>query len=182
MRPRLVASDDAGRFTTGAPVTPVPDVVDLHLSADAIQAIHKGMSEVCSEDGTGAAILPEKQDPPLDQDPLRQIPIAGKTGSAQTGKLMSLVERDANGKVTGIRQVNFGDPGTEGWYLRPDYPDHPEKHLAHGWFIGYAPADHPQIAFCVFVEYGEAGGRVAGAIAHDLLVDCVKRGYLRAAK
>jgi len=44
--------------------------------------------------------------------------------------------------------------------------------------MGYAPAEHPQIAFCVMVEYGEAGGRVAGALAHDLLVDCIKRGYL----
>ena len=48
----------------------------------------------------------------------------------------------------------------------------------HAWFIGYAPADHPQIAFAVLVEYGEAGGRVAGPIAHDLLVDCIKHGYL----
>lgn len=182
MRPRLIAADDLGRFTTRPSVTPGPDVVDLHLSADALQAVQKGMREVCSLDGSGAAILPEKQDPPLDQDPMRQIPIAGKTGSGQTGKLMTLLQRDAGGNIIGFRQVNFGDPGTQGWYLRPDYPDHPEKHLAHGWFIGYAPADHPQIAFCVFVEYGEAGGRVAGAIAHDLLVDCVKRGYLRPAK
>ncbi len=182
MRPRLVAAADAGRFTTRPSTLPQPDTVDLHLSPDAIQAVRKGMEEVCTMQGTGSAILPELQSPKLDQDPLQNIPIAGKTGSAQTGKLMSLVQRDANGKVTSIRQVNFGEPGTEGWYLRPDYPDHPEKHLAHGWFIGYAPADHPQVAFCVFVEYGEAGGRVAGAIAHDLLVDCVKHGYLRAAK
>ena len=90
---------------------------------------------------------------------------------------MSLVDRDANGKPIGHHPVHFGDPGTQGWYLAPDGPD-PEKHLAHAWFIGYAPAEHPQIAFCVLVEYGEAGGRVAGAIAHDLLVDCIKRGYL----
>jgi penicillin-binding protein 2 len=182
MRPRLVAAADAGRFTTRPSTMPQPDTVDLHLTPDAIQAVRKGMEEVCTMQGTGSAILPELQSPKLDQDPLQNIPIAGKTGSAQTGKLMSLVERDPSGKITGIRQVNFGDPGTEGWYLRPDYPDHPEKHLAHGWFIGYAPADHPQVAFCVFVEYGEAGGRVAGAIAHDLLVDCIKHGYLRAQK
>jgi hypothetical protein len=35
------------------------------------------------------------------------------------------------------------------------------------------------VAFCVFVEYGEAGGRVAGAIAHDVLVSCVDHGYLK---
>lgn len=191
MRPRLVGDDDAGRFTTRPSVATGPDAVDLHLSPDALQAVQKGMREVCTPNGTGSQILPEKiergpGDPPLDQDPLLHIAIAGKTGSAQTQQLMTLIERDAGGKIIGYRQVHFGDPGTEGWYLRPssvpDSDPHPERHLAHGWFIGYAPADHPQIAFCVFVEYGEAGGRVAGAIAHDLLVDCMKHGYLRAVK
>ncbi len=191
MRPRLVGDDDADRFTTRPSAAPGSDEVDLHLSPDALQAVQKGMREVCTPDGTGSQILPqyierEPGDPPLDQDPLLHIPIAGKTGSAQTQQLMTLVQRDADGKFIGYRQVHFGDPGTEGWYLRPSSvplsDPHPERHLAHGWFIGYAPADHPQIAFCVFVEYGEAGGRVAGAIAHDVLVDCVKHGYLRAAK
>jgi cell division protein FtsI/penicillin-binding protein 2 len=118
----------------------------------------------------------------LDQDPLARVQIAGKTGSAQTGGFMSLVDRDANGKPS-IRLIHFGDPGTEGWYSEPHTTDgHPEKHLAHAWFIGYAPADHPQIAFAVLVEYGEAGGRVAGPIAHDLLVDCIKHGYLSSGK
>jgi len=115
------------------------------------------------------------------------VQIAGKTGSAQTGGFMALVEHDPQtGKPTGIRQIRFGDPGTEGWYMNPlpgAAPDsHPERHLAHAWYIGYAPADHPQVAFCVLVEYGEAGGRVAGSIAHDVLVDCIKHGYLSPAK
>jgi cell division protein FtsI/penicillin-binding protein 2 len=133
-------------------------------------------------------ILPQNVDQgpdelPLAQDPLVNIPIAGKTGSAQTGGFMSLVDHDANGKPTGVRIIHFGDPGTEGWYSQPNVTDgHPELHLAHAWYIGYAPADHPQVAFAVLVEYGEAGGRVAGPIAHDLLVDCVKHGYLSAGK
>ena len=123
-------------------------------------------------------------EPPLDQDPLRNIQIAGKTGSAQTGGFMTLAQRDKNGKTIGYKQVHFGDPGTAGWYIQPTTTDNspPEKHLAHAWFMGYAPADHPQIAFCVLVEYGEGGGRVAGPIAHDLLVDCIKHGYLSASK
>jgi penicillin-binding protein 2 len=189
MRPHLVENDDVGRSTTGSSSLNGPDVVDLHLSPDALQAVQKGMREVCSESGTGKQILPEfidrgPSDPPLEEDPLLNIPIAGKTGSAQTQQLLTLVNRDASGKVT-LTKIHFGDPGTEGWYLQP--PDtqndpRPEMHLAHGWYIGYAPADHPRIAFCVFVEYGEAGGRVAGGIAHDLLVDCVKHGYLSAEK
>ncbi len=190
MQPRLLAGDVAGRFTTRPSVAAGPETVDLHLSPDALHAVQKGMLEVCTPSGTGYQILPEKiergpGDLPLDRDPLVHMSIAGKTGSAQTQQLMTLAVRDDTGKITGYRQISFGTPGTEGWYIRPPVPDsdpHPERHLAHGWFIGYAPADHPQIAFCVFVEYGEAGGRVAGAIAHDLLVDCVKHGYLRAAK
>jgi len=182
MRPRLVAQEDFGRFSMRPSEPSGPDRVDLHLSPDALSAVQTGMREVCTPTGTGYQILPQSiergpDDPPVDQDPLANVQIAGKTGSAQTGGLMSLVERDPTGKPIGYRPVHFGDPGTQGWYLSPDGPD-PEKHLAHAWFIGYAPADHPQIAFCVMVEYGEAGGRVAGAIAHDLLVDCIKRGYL----
>ncbi len=165
-----------------------PDRADLHLSSAALAAVQTGMRQVCTEGGSGFMILPKNVDvgpdePPLDQDPLLNIQIAGKTGSAQTGGFMSLVDHGPDGKPTGVRLIHFGDPGTEGWYSQPNTSDgHPELHLAHAWFIGYAPADHPQIAFAVLVEYGEAGGRVAGPIAHDLLVDCIKHGYLSAGK
>lgn len=36
----------------------------------------------------------------------------------------------------------------------------------HAWFAGYAPADKPQIAMCVFLEGGGHGGVEAAAIAH----------------
>jgi penicillin-binding protein 2 len=187
MRPRLVADDQTGRIGARSSQSADPDRVDLHLSPAALTAVQTGMRQVCTEGGSGFMILPQNVDlgpdePPLDQDPLANIQIAGKTGSAQTGGFMSLVDHDANGNPTGIRLVHFGDPGTDGWYSQPNTSDgHPESHLAHAWFIGYAPADHPRIAFAVLVEYGEAGGRVAGPIAHDLLVDCVKHGYLSAA-
>jgi cell division protein FtsI/penicillin-binding protein 2 len=70
-------------------------------------------------------------------------------------------------------KVDVGTPGTETWYQD-------KEHFDHAWFIGYAPYENPQVAFCVFVEYGEAGGRVAGPIAHDVLVACIRHGYLGA--
>jgi cell division protein FtsI/penicillin-binding protein 2 len=188
MRPRLVAADETGRRGGRSSEPADTDRVDLHLSPAALAAVQTGMREVCTEGGSGYMILPKNVDqgpdePPLDQDPLLNIQIAGKTGSAQTGGFMSLVDHGPDGKPTGVRLIHFGDPGTEGWYSQPNTSDgHPEQHLAHAWFIGYAPADHPQIAFAVLVEYGEAGGRVAGPIAHDLLVDCIKHGYLSAGK
>lgn len=39
----------------------------------------------------------------------------------------------------------------------------------HAWFIGFAPADNPQIAFCIFVENGGSGGKVAAPIARQII-------------
>lgn len=41
----------------------------------------------------------------------------------------------------------------------------------HAWFIGFAPADEPNIAVCVLLEYaGQTGGTAAAPIARDIMV------------
>ena len=39
----------------------------------------------------------------------------------------------------------------------------------HSWFIGFAPADNPQIAVAVVVEGGGAGAQRAVPMAGDLM-------------
>ncbi len=39
----------------------------------------------------------------------------------------------------------------------------------HAWFIGFAPSEAPQIAFCILVENGGSGGRVAAPIAREII-------------
>jgi len=39
----------------------------------------------------------------------------------------------------------------------------------HAWFIGYAPVNQPKIAFCILVENGGAGGKVAAPIAREII-------------
>jgi peptidoglycan glycosyltransferase len=39
----------------------------------------------------------------------------------------------------------------------------------HSWFIGFAPADDPQIAIAVLVERGGRGGERAAPLAGSLL-------------
>ena len=51
--------------------------------------------------------------------------------------------------------------------------------LNHAWFIGFAPADHPQVAFAVMVEYGGSGGVAAASVARETLEACIDRGYLQ---
>lgn len=38
----------------------------------------------------------------------------------------------------------------------------------HAWFVGFAPAEDPQISVCVIVEEGGSGGRTAGPIARAI--------------
>lgn len=39
----------------------------------------------------------------------------------------------------------------------------------HAWFIGYAPVDAPQIAFCILIENGGSGARIAAPIAREII-------------
>jgi penicillin-binding protein 2 len=169
MRPKLLADQK-----------PQPgDARDLHLSKEAIDAVHEGMFAVANSDsGTG-------YDPKLNAmlKP-HGIQIAAKTGSAQAGVLTipirdaqghEMREPDANGVPNkGPRLTKVVPPNTLEWYQGTGVN---KDHLAHAWFIGYAPADKPKIAFCVFVEYGGSGGHVAGAVARDMLEACIKHGY-----
>lgn len=41
---------------------------------------------------------------------------------------------------------------------------------AHAWFIGFAPAQNPEIALAVIVENAGSGGTVAGPIARDVIL------------
>jgi cell division protein FtsI/penicillin-binding protein 2 len=87
---------------------------------------------------------------------------------------------DKDGKLVKVpmKAANRNDPPTgHDWYRSGDEK---RESVIHAWFMGYAPADDPQIAFCVLVEYaGEGGGNgVAGSVASQLLQAAVDHGYL----
>ena len=85
-------------------------------SQAALSVVQEGMRQAVT-DGSASALL----DLPF--------PVAGKTGTAQTG-------------VYGKN---------------------------HGWFIGFAPFDHPEIAIAVLVEEGTGGSTDAVPIAKEIL-------------
>ncbi len=173
MKPRLLTGDTAPKPTAD-------DVRDLKLSPEALDAVHKGMIKVVSSNGgtgTEPSALYTKY----------KLTVAAKTGSAQAGKLTVPI-RDAQGKETrepdehgnpgkGPKLWRTIEPNQEGmdWYQGTGIN---KDRLAHAWFIGYAPAEKPKLAFCVFVEYGGSGGHVAGAVARDVLEACIRHKYL----
>jgi peptidoglycan glycosyltransferase len=46
----------------------------------------------------------------------------------------------------------------------------------HSWFIGFAPADDPQVAIAVLVEQAGRGGEVASPIAGQLMTEWLRNG------
>jgi penicillin-binding protein 2 len=71
---------------------------------------------------------------------LASVEVCGKTGSAQ------VVARARLEKTPNTRAL-----------------------VPHGWFIAFAPADHPRIALAVLVEHGGSGGEAAAPVARRIL-------------
>jgi penicillin-binding protein 2 len=72
---------------------------------------------------------------------LGRISVAGKTGTAQVYAHSAGVDSD----------------------------DLPKQERDHAWFVGYAPADRPRVAFAVVVEHGGHGGKASAPIARKVL-------------
>lgn len=54
------------------------------------------------------------------------------------------------------------------------------KGQTHAWFIGFAPADNPQIAICVMKEYsGKGGGSVCAPAASKIIRYALNNGIIK---
>jgi penicillin-binding protein 2 len=74
------------------------------------------------------------------------VSIAGKTGTAQVVRLADGVDRKAAAKNV------------------------KEKQQDHAWFVGYAPADDPQIVVCALIEHGGHGSSVAAPLVQKVIL------------
>jgi penicillin-binding protein 2 len=77
---------------------------------------------------------------------LDNIIVCGKTGTAQ---------------VVGDKAAHV-ESGT-------DEDKIPYKYRDNGWFIAFAPKDHPQIAIACIIEHGGHGGSSAAPVVHDVM-------------
>jgi peptidoglycan glycosyltransferase len=86
-------------------------------------------------------------------------PIDGNVASQLTQMMQSVVQ---NGTGTAA-QLSVPVAGKTG--SAENVPGRP----THAWFIGFAPADNPQVAVAVIVENGGTGGTVAAPIAKQVM-------------
>jgi penicillin-binding protein 2 len=71
------------------------------------------------------------------------IVVAGKTGTAQ-------VVKEAQGARTKETAL-------------------PDKYRDHGWFMAFAPADHPRIAVACIIEHSGHGGSTAAPVVKQVM-------------
>ncbi|MFZ4507489.1 MAG: penicillin-binding protein 2 [Fimbriimonas sp.] len=62
------------------------------------------------------------------------------------------------------------------WGGKTGSAEHSTKNTrkTHSWFVGYAPAENPTIAICVFVEDAGHGGEIAAPIAKQIVEEFLK--------
>ena len=148
----LLASTIAG--TDGALAAPSFEIVAQRkvtapfISASAAAELRSMMRSVV-EHGTAAGVFGS------------HIAVAGKTGTADRDVLVydrqgqPVTYKDSTGKV----------------HLRT-------QGATDSWFIGFAPADKPRIAFAVLIENGGQGAKSAAPIAAKIVDRCLAAGYV----
>ncbi len=173
MRPRLLTPETKEALDSRRPVAADagPDRIDLHLDLAGLEQARIGMREVVNDPPAGTGSAAARTD----------MIVAGKTGTAE-GRPIREPSVDKDGKkVMVLMQAASRTMRITGheWYRSSDPTG---KSVVHAWFMGYAPANDPQVAFCVLIEYaGEGSGNgVAGPVVKQLLDAAVAHGYLHA--
>lgn len=92
-------------------------------------------------------------------------------GNALEGVVSSVHGTGRRAGIVGVRVA--GKTGTAQVVALPE-KDIPEEELAyykkdHAWFVGYAPADDPEICVAVVVEHGGSGGKIAAPMFKDIV-------------
>ncbi|MSP90974.1 MAG: hypothetical protein EXR79_04090 [Myxococcales bacterium] len=126
---------------------PRPAPFALPLRQQTLDLVREGLRAVVQDEGGTARAARSEL-----------VGVAGKTGTAQAAQRprRELTER--------LRD----DPGALhrlATWMQSD----------HAWFVGYAPAEDPDIVVVVLVEHGGSGGHVAAPIARQILDAWFKR-------
>ena len=116
--------------------------------------------------------------PPVDPDPVPDIVLRDPSNWAKVNHGMQQVVHGARGtaRVAGVgaQYLIAGKSGTAQVVAikqgeKYDRSKVQERHRDHALFVGFAPANNPQIAVSVMIENGEAGSRVASPVVRSVM-------------
>ena len=116
--------------------------------------------------------------PPVDPDPVPDIVLRDPSNWAKVTHGMQQVVHGARGtaRVAGVgaQYLIAGKSGTAQVVAikqgeKYDRSKVQERHRDHALFVGFAPANNPQITVSVMIENGEAGSRVASPVVRSVM-------------
>jgi len=107
-----------------------------------------------------------------DRNPDHYFRLADQSLAEQVKDMMVTVVKTGTGRNAGISGIKVaGKTGTAQNELTAL-----GENKEHAWFIGFAPAENPQIAVAVILEYsGSTGGQAAAPIARELMAKWLKK-------
>ncbi|MES2871161.1 MAG: penicillin-binding protein 2 [Pseudomonadota bacterium] len=117
-------------------------------------------------------------EPPVDPNPMPDIVLRDPSSWAKVSHGMQQVVHGARGtaRVAGVgaQYLIAGKSGTAQVVAikqgeKYDRSKVQERHRDHALFVGFAPANNPQIAVSVMIENGEAGSRVASPVVRKVM-------------
>lgn len=91
--------------------------------------------------------------------------VVAAEAAAEVGEMLAGVVRSGTGWRAAL--PGAGVAGKTGSAENPHGPP-------HAWFIGYAPAERPQVAVAVVIENGGLGGEVAAPVAREVIAAALK--------
>lgn len=162
---------DYGFSKTPSSAKLIADLPDNSYGQGIIQVTPMEMARAAAAIANGGVMLK----PHL----LKEVSIEGKTleetapveigqpiSSEDAAKLRSMMaDAAANGTGKGLFSgLNVSAAGKTGSAEN----EHADK-MPHSWFVGFAPADEPKIAFAVIVENGGYGRNAAGPVCRDII-------------
>lgn len=154
------------------------DTVNLSIGQGEMLTTPLQMACLASMVANGGTIyrphlVKSKQPPEVGKEPQARIPDILAQVSAS-----DRIWRDLKQAMVGV--VDHGTatvariPGIT-WAGKTGSAEHRRNEMTHSWFIGFAPADNPQIAIAVLVEAAGHGSHVAAPIARDIVANYLAR-------
>ena len=174
VRPRLVEGKYALNPVKARDGREIPDRIDLHLSKERWR--RRGKEWFAWSTAPAGRVRGgecRRCSSPARPAPRRRRRFRTWFTTQITGQsLMTRVE-----SCTCRRDPAYADHETDTPWYRGWGED--GKSLNHAWFIGFAPANDPQVAFAVMVQYGGSGGNLAAHTATKILTACIEHGYIK---
>ncbi|MBI4468625.1 MAG: hypothetical protein HY650_04805 [Acidobacteria bacterium] len=162
-----VFSPNASRMVLGS-ATPAIDLALESIGQGYLQVTPLQMALVAASLAHASGEMPAPRLDLLNAPVVRRRPLTPQLAESMRQHLRGVTNRpggtayDAFGRLLREGLSAGGKTGTAQF-------EQGGAHRVDSWFIGFAPADRPQVACAVVVEGGGYGGRVAAPIAASLL-------------